>query len=165
MIVAVFSLLRNDEILLVDVDLAGLPRARRERLVVSDDPTERADVVDVEDALAGAVHHVREELPARLADLLVDLPVHGHLHVIAGMNRRRRLDLRADERDLVVVVDVDLRADVRRLLVEDVRLQRLRLIHGGGFVLRASDARRACTAGPTINKKPRMLRRMAPSER
>src|SRR6185436_19116960 len=48
-------LLRNLELLDVLVDLAGLPGARSERLIVTDVTAERSDAVDVEDAFTRAV--------------------------------------------------------------------------------------------------------------
>src|SRR5690606_2566918 len=118
------------------VDLPALPLVGAEHLAVAARLAERPDVVEAFVAIEALVLHVREELPA-LLDRLVASPV------VRQLDRGPRpcllrLDLVADEMDLVLEVDVRL-LRVRRDGVEDVGLEPL-LVLGADLRL-AADAR------------------------
>src|SRR6478735_7301415 len=85
---------RNDEALLVDVDLAWFPVAGRQGGRPGAHLTQRARVVDVQHPLARSIHDVREQLPARV-QLLLRSPIEREVDPRTGFEARAGFDLRA----------------------------------------------------------------------
>ncbi len=110
---------------LVHVHLAFVPRAGRQQRLAERRLAQRADAVQVQNALARFVEHVREE-PEALLDRSLLAPVERELDAAARLQPARRRQLCAEQLDGAVEFDAQLDRHVggRRRELEPCRLRR-----------------------------------------